>query len=177
MAGDLRAFPGPLSGSFGTMGCRDRHNSTAHMAAPDVANLRRGKREPRRSADVEAQRRRALAILRMAAQRPGQSFSWYGGGDPTPEKVVWSGRPTRFAAVAQLNAKTAIAFRPLRTRHVNRQPRARAAKRSPRGVAARNRDGPHLGDDDPPPLAPNFHPRQGATAVARALTIALRGAT
>ena len=117
----------------------------------------------------------------MAKQRPGQGFFWYGGGEPTPENVVYAKRPlrgtARFTAVAQLNAKAAISFRPQRMRHANRQPRARAVKRSPGSTAVRDRDGPHLGDDDPPPLAPDFHPRQGATAVARALTIALQGAS
>lgn len=64
----------------------------------------------------------------------------------------------------------------VRVRHANRQPRARAAKRSPGRATSGSRDGPHLGDDDPPPLASDFHPHQGATAVRQAFGYALRGA-
>jgi hypothetical protein len=80
------------------------------------------------------------------------------------------------ALYLQRNAFTsgaATALRPVRSRHSNRQPRARAAKRSPGKAASGSRDGPHLGDDDPPPLAPDFRPSQGATAVARAFESAV----
>jgi hypothetical protein len=104
-------------------------------------------------------------VVARQALRTGRTVAWYGDA-PNPSRVIW-GRPTRMAARVAASYRALAAFRPVRSRHTNRQPRSRSAKRSPRTVASGNRGDPHLGDDDPP-LAPDFVPRQGASAVAQA---------
>jgi hypothetical protein len=110
------------------------------------------------------------------SMRTGRSVSWRGDLPPKRDQVVW-GRPTRMSARVAINTRAKSRLRPVRIRHANRQPRARAAKRSPGRATAGSRDGPHLAGDDEPPLAPDFIPRQGATAVRQAFErTAARGA-
>jgi hypothetical protein len=113
-------------------------------------------------------------VIRKCMQTGRSAGSFSPDGRLTAANVVW-GRPTRMAARVAIGTRSATAFRPLRIRHANRQPRSRSVKRSPRVAGTGNRGDPHLaGDDDPPlALASDFRPSRGATAVARAFELAV----